>query len=305
MAATPIGCFSSGRATIAPMCRPAAGNRGGTWRVDGVGSVNGERRRARGPIEGLLDHVIARLQSPERGDPNWFARAVSKNRFSGEIVIEPSKGRLVTPRVQIAAKRVHLSDGYLQHLWAFIYGAWVTIERLQERLATGSSNFDLTPRGALERRAWDLFAWSVSLVDRPSEWHDLPRPDRGALPEERDYVEETSTLFVDAVAFVILHETAHLNQGHADYAGPIDPDDRELLASRVNLEREADQIGLDCLHTIGPLEGAPPTAMLPALMVMGSALFLAGVPAGVPRQSRWDASDNQDETRRPRRGVRA
>ena len=128
----------------------------------------------------------------------------------------------------------------------------------------------------------------MSLIDHPGGWPDLPRPDRDAVPEEKDFVEKTSTLFVDAVAFVILHELAHLNQGHAVYAGPIDPNDSELLASRVDLEREADQLGLDFLHTVGPLEGAPLTTMLPALMVMGSARFLAGMPARLAQRTHPD-----------------
>ena len=258
------------------------------WRAEGVDPVRGRHRRANGPIEGLLDHLVARLESPERGDPEGLARAVADGRFSGEIIIDPSNGRPVTPRVQLATRTVHLSDGYLHHLWAFIYGAWVTIERLQVRLAVDPSSFDLTPRDALERRAWDLFDWSVSLVDRPSAWPDLPRPDRDGLPPEKRFVEKASTLFVDAVAFVILHELAHLNQGHGVYAGPIDSNDAELLASRVDLEREADQVGLDFLHTVGPLEGAPLVSMLPALMVMGSALFLAGMPAGLVQRTHPD-----------------
>jgi len=240
------------------------------------------------PVGKLVNNVIHKIESAEFGGVSQFAEAVNRGDISGQISISTHEERIRTPYVDLKTKDVCLPCSYLTHLWAFIYGILVTEERLQERLIAGSNDFSLEPRDDTEVRAWKLLNWSVSLVDEVTAWPDLPRPDIKNKSVENNYAEKVNSLFVDAVTFVVMHEYAHLTQGHTEFVGD---DTAESAFERCELEKEADNFARDFLNRPYAFGEAGLVEALPVLLLMSSCLMLVSQPADLRQQRHPDLDD--------------
>ena len=92
----------------------------------------------------------------------------------------------------------------------------------------------------------ELFAWAVSLRDRYTSWPaNLPRPEEPRVVYGIDYAAKANGVFVNAAAYLLFHEYAHLVNGHGDIVAairskPVDQVSEDDLVTLRQIETEAD-----------------------------------------------------------------
>lgn len=223
------------------------------------------------PVLALEHNITAAFESFQKN----ASEIVAQGLLDGEILLEVDAALPRTPSVSRAAGaaaqiRVHVV--LLELLWAFVYSWMVRYEETVQKAqlcgddvgSTTSHNNDLVTR------AEALWAWARNLRSDYTMWpKDLPSPVAQADEFETYYAEKANFVFERATAFILLHECAHVTQGHLDvpqHRGGAD-------ASKVQLENEADQRAFDNLVGQGLADGEKSAQAWAILSAMLSTLF--------------------------------
>ena len=199
------------------------------------------------PVRILSNNVLERFQNAQA---HTLARH-QRNLAAGKLIPAIGwDGRRMPPKGPHGgpeSRQIVLQEVFLAYLWAVTY-ALLVIEQeghrrpiIEGRYAGG---LDFT-RPALTE-AWELFLWATSLQEGFSEWPaELPAPDRLRVIAGTDYTGRANGIFMDAAAYLLFHEYAHLVNDHWNVMGPIrakpenevSEDEREVLKQ---IENEAD-----------------------------------------------------------------
>ena len=151
-------------------------------------------------------------------------------------------------------KQIVIQELYLTFVWCVTYFMLIVFEgaiakKMREDQWVGEFKFD-TP---LLLNAYKLFVWALSLTQNISAWSlDLPNPEKPNNEEEKYWVEKVNGIFLDAVINNILHEYAHIVNGHFRYLKNIlkknisELTDEEK-STRIEIENEADNFARELL----------------------------------------------------------
>ena len=126
---------------------------------------------------------------------------------------------------------ITVSLAALERTWAFVYSFLFLFDESNANLGV-----EITPAHSPQTQdAFILLDWAMYGLTKRKRlpWdQDLPRPDDSALDRER--LEKTNYLFFGTLAFIMLHEIAHLKKGHSKEKYPVPRDEREdeLTADR-------------------------------------------------------------------------
>jgi hypothetical protein len=223
------------------------------------------------PVLALEHNITAAFESFQKNASEIVAQGV----LDGEILLEVDAARPRTPSISRAAGaaaqiRVHVA--LLELLWAFIYTWMVRYEETVQKAQlcgneVGSTN---SHNKGLVTRAEALWAWARNLRCAYTRWpKNLPSPVAQADEFETYYAEKTNFVFERATSFILLHECAHVTQGHLGM-----PQRRGAAdSSNVQLENEADQRAFDNLVSQGLADGEKSAQSWAILSAMLSTLF--------------------------------
>lgn len=121
-------------------------------------------------------------------------------------------------RVSLESHQVFLPIAAMEYVWAQCLRFWVVTTEYLAAQKAGDTSFDI--HGNKRRKdAAKVAAWSAAnLASTGKEpWPaDLPRPK--AKPRDEDTI-VANELFFGAMAWIILHEIAHVERNHAEFSG--------------------------------------------------------------------------------------
>lgn len=174
----------------------------------------------------------------------WKGRLNGKMDFQigNEPIFNPSR-RPLTPYVD-KKRTLQLHETFLSYVWCICYSnytllnQWISFPNVN--CTVGYLKYKIDPE--IISKALDLFQYSVSLVRVFSVWDkdQLPNPEK-YLAENRDYVEQSNILYVEALKFILFHENTHIKE-HIHY---IDLGIKLETHHFVAIEWEADNKALD------------------------------------------------------------
>jgi len=167
-----------------------------------------------------------------------------------EEAIRDSEGRFHTPRVSKDTRMIELHETFLSYLWSVSYAIFILyLETIDYPAMNEIAGYEKYPVSEKEiRAAKDLFDYSKSLIAFYSDWdkEQLPNPEV-YFAEKRDYPEQSTLFYTEAVKFILAHEYTHLKL-HIDQI-----DDQTLESHYLEYEYEADNEAIKIL-----LKGADP-----------------------------------------------
>ena len=248
------------------------------------------------PISVLWGNIIHTF---ENIDPNGLVNhknAVEQGLVNPEIDYDMCReGKIKTPFAHLLKRNIYVQEAYLEHLWAFIYSMQVIYDvGVQLPMKNGTFNGEVLFNNPLLNRAYKLFEWSISLVDKITPWDiKLPNPKIHHNDCEKFFAEKVNALFQNSVAYILYHEYAHLTLGHDCYYLGRNKFDMESLSEEEistfkQLEQEADLFAFDRVtdranHGVKRLIDG-----LPIFMAICSSLFLLKKPTKIQQNKHPD-----------------
>jgi Peptidase U49 len=181
------------------------------------------------PLLGALHKAVFTI-APEREDE--LAALIKTNQISGEV--ETNEHGLVGES-SVLIRRIWVGLPSMEEVWAFSYGAAYVWNELQKTSFKGSLSLTQTPEANAAR---ELLTWAIlRRIGEANPWPpELPQPD-GSNAEPKN-IELASQIFYSIVAFLELHEFAHIILNHrSDFETPSD--------ERIRAEFEADEWAYD------------------------------------------------------------
>ncbi|MFY3770929.1 hypothetical protein AHYW_002735 [Providencia manganoxydans] len=182
----------------------------------------------------LFNNVIVKFENLDIEERQYMVQNGIMSKYI-DVILD---GQLKGPYVNIKTKNIKFHVKYLEFLWFFIYGLFYMNEGFIAQLSSG----DLTGHLKLDSTilgAHQSFLWSVKEINESSTWptHIL-NPIAPNSNDEKELIEKTNAIFVDAVCFLLLHEYAHLSLKHVKNS-----DD----SINIEQEKEADKYAQDIL----------------------------------------------------------
>jgi hypothetical protein len=153
-------------------------------------------------------------------------RAIFDSAFPGDLAIPFVDGN----------KEITIQETFLPFVWAMCYSHVVLFEEvnLKPRLNRMSGQKQDIDRDAVAG-ATNLYKYGVSLIRHFTPWDMVLLPNPEEYSESEFYVEKASGVFTFAMAFILLHELAHIELGHQDDYIP----KADLLLAESDADRHA------------------------------------------------------------------
>lgn len=194
------------------------------------------------PVAVLFGNIIHRFENIQSNTLNEHLKAVQSGYISPEIDYDDSPKKVKTPSSNTKSRQIYLQETYLSYLWSFIYSIFVIYEEgIQKRMLNDTWDGMIKYDSPLLKRAFNLFSWSISLIDTYSYWDEnLPNPEKHTDEQEKFYAEKVNGIFQDAVTFLMFHEFAHLTYGHDVYFESKDNSQKKQDENYILLELEKD-----------------------------------------------------------------
>ncbi|WP_426669447.1 phage exclusion protein Lit family protein [Mucilaginibacter sp. McL0603] len=185
-------------------------------------------------------------------------------------------GLINTPRVSGDSRQICVHETFLSYLWCVSYAVYILyIEKVDYPKLNKAAGKIIYPVSQVEiDKAMKLFDYGKSLIAYFSEWDidALPNPEK-YLAENRNYVEQSSMCYTEAVSFILAHELTHLER-HIDELNENTPDSHYL-----NFEIEADKEAI--FHTIQSAKVMGPKSVNSGIVVaLLSMLYFSSVTSG-------------------------
>ena len=166
---------------------------------------------------------------------------IKKHDLQIEIVDEANFGI----RVSLYTHIIYLPIAAMEYVWSQSFRFWVVSQEYYQAQRDGNQNFDLNGTRRLNNAA-KIVEWSVENIQQTGKkpWPlFLPRPRKYPCNED---VKVANELFFGAMGWIILHEVAHVELGHAELSG----------SYSQQQEREADQFATEWI--LGGLQETDP-----------------------------------------------
>ena len=235
------------------------------------------------PVRGLFGQICSTFETAGPGMLEKLHLSVTTGVVSPQLDLDnralpPDSPSCSLPKHGEPAQ-ITIGLSYLEFLWAFSYAAFVRYESemharmKRDALPLAYPEFEST----IIKRAHTLDTWAKSLRAGYSSWpSDTPSPrDPGSI-REKEISGKVNTVFIHAVALVLLHEFAHAVQGHLDAVAR-----GASVSEQCDMEKEADQYAYDMMLGNDASEGARKLAAWSVLIPALAWLWLVKRPAGL------------------------
>jgi hypothetical protein len=162
----------------------------------------------------------------------------------GRNSIKTPEGNLQTPRVNLDTKTIELHETFLSFLWCSTYSVYIqyleTIDFPRVNRLNGRIIYPVSQANIDEAK--EIFNYGRSLIVDFQDWdkENLSNPEV-YLAEKRNYVEQTSMYYTEAMKFILSHEYTHLKI-HADQIN-----EQTQISNYLAFEMEADNKAIDML----------------------------------------------------------
>lgn len=168
------------------------------------------------------------------------------NLVFGEEAIRNQKKIKTTPYVD-TSKTINLHETFLSYAWCVTYTIYTLfLETVDYPTINQNLGYEKYPvnQGNIDE-ALELFNYAKSLIIHFTPWDkdQLPNPEKYSLEgNRRNYIEQTTTVYTEAIKFILCHEFTHA-KNHIDKL-----DDPNLEASHfLDFEKEADDYAIDLM----------------------------------------------------------
>lgn len=246
---------------------------------------------AESPVRLLVPNVLERFQHAREHTLARHERSLRAGKVSPAIRWDTSREALKSPCIDPSTGQVVVSEAFMAYLWAVAYTLLVIDQEGYRRpLGEGRYAGEIDFAKPILAEARDLFFWAMGLRREFSDWAaHLPAPGRARVVEGIDYTGVTNGLFIDAAAYLLFHEYAHLVHDHWNIVGPIrarrkedvTEEDREVLKQ---LEAEADVDAREALLVSENPDGVQLSRGLAIVIAHAAMLLAVARPSGL-RQS--------------------
>lgn len=185
----------------------------------------------------VLEHNI--IHSLENTNPDFIKYSMDLRgnyNFSSDILYHisnlPVNGHTAFVGIEDNTIKIHLYETFASYVWGICYSLFVIHEETILSEINGSDSIKL-------QRAYDLFNYSLSLVESYSDWNKLTLPNpEYYMKVEEDYILKTNSLFCNAIRFVLCHEISHIENEDFNRYTPI--------KSKI-IEEEADYTAMEMI----------------------------------------------------------
>lgn len=162
-------------------------------------------------------------------------------------------------------RHIELYENFNQYLWCICYSLFV----LYDKMVLNPNNYDPAIEDEHVQKAMNVFISGCSLLDayETSQFFILPNPEK-YNKDDKNYIEHTNEIYVDAMTFILLHEFAHQYYKHVEYDSNSEDSKKE--------EYDADEYAID--------------KMKPKFSLKGGGSFKFGIIAGISSLIIWDKS---------------
>ena len=171
------------------------------------------------PIRVLTGQILQAFENANPATAHLLRQAVATGRIDAainlDLVASIPRGPFAEV-VESSSTTIHLHITYLEMLWAFTYGMFVSYEHemRETMLKMGRPVFAPAYSETVRRRAENLLCWSKDLRNAYAKWPaNAPSP-VSYRREEKELTGKVNTIFLAAVALILHHEFCHASQGH-------------------------------------------------------------------------------------------
>ncbi|CAA9299619.1 MAG: hypothetical protein AVDCRST_MAG68-560 [uncultured Gemmatimonadetes bacterium] len=175
------------------------------------------------PVRLLSDNVLERFQNARAHTLARHLRNLTAGKLIPAIGWDDRRMLLKGPHADPETRQIVVQEVFLAYLWAVTYALLVIDqEAYRKPIIEGRFEGELDFTEPVLAEAWELFLWAMSLKRDFSEWPAyLPAPDRRRQIAGIDYTGLANGIFMDAAAYLLFHEYAHLVNDHWSVIGPI------------------------------------------------------------------------------------
>lgn len=199
------------------------------------------------PIRVLRHNIVAHFKTLKKPIISSIKESTSKGKIEGGICIIVQKEALKTPKADFEKKTIILHENFIAYLWALSYSLVTIFEKsVQIPFNQGKISEVLQFNTEELKQANALFNWAITLNTKYSDWDlNLPNPEKTLNEKAAEKAGWINSIFLDALTYIILHEMAHLINGHKNVIIDIIKTPSESLSEKqittfIELEKEAD-----------------------------------------------------------------
>lgn len=223
------------------------------------------------PVSQLSGNVLTRFERARPFLANQFRASVEGGALSPEVVVDVEPVPVRTPRVGGTPAVFQLHEPFLQYLWAISFSLLVLDQEGHRRAQVGvPPHSESEVRVQLLHVAERVFGWALEARYSAPEWlRGWPRPDRPVTRDETDYVSRANGLYVNAAAYILLHEYAHVTLHHLDVVDGVDAE------VHTEIEADADAFAREALLDSGTEAGDDLSRRAGVIVAHCAMLFLA------------------------------
>lgn len=201
------------------------------------------------PIKALYDAIINNFYNRNDTVKNRFDQYYLEGSIFPGINFDPSPFGISTPSVDLITKKINVPQYYLTYLWCVVYTFINIIEKgLPKSIQNARDITSFRSNDPSLRQLDQIFGWALSLKFESSDWPTgFPKPSDISLE-----VRKANILFLDAIAYVMYHEVAHVVNGHWNFYQTVhkkkvtELTDEEGFMLKA-IETEADNFAYECL----------------------------------------------------------
>jgi hypothetical protein len=192
----------------------------------------------------------------ENAGPGFLELLEEQVRYTGanpKVKYDMNPNPVIGPEIKGLEGSIFMQETYLSYLWGVTYAALVIYDEMLIRPRITPAYARSAEQQTLINDAVALLGYALSLYDEYTHWplDLLPNPERYD-DQEAHYVEKADAVFVQATAFILVHEYAHRYLGHLE--------DDELRAvtgiAQSSEERQEDEYAADRFAVEMMLAGA-------------------------------------------------
>lgn len=188
----------------------------------------------------------------ENASPNFLELLEEQVRYNGanpEVTYDMDPNPVIGPRIEGLEGSIFLQETFLSYRWGVTYAALVIYDEMLVRPRITPKYDRSTGQQTLINDAVALLSYALSLNTKYTHWplEQLPNSE-WYNEQEAHYVEKADAVFVQATAFILVHEYAHRYLGHLEedeiraVAGIVQP-----AAERKEDEYAADRFAIETM----------------------------------------------------------
>jgi|ERR1043165_3035399 hypothetical protein len=223
-----------------------------TTRTGTINNYKPEYNLGTQPVRVLHQMVVLMFQATNQKFLNEIAELLKVGKLHNELAILYEEAPIIpgngkpsnTPRVDVATKAIQLHETFLSYMWCIAYAIFVQYIEKIDKPRLNKENGKITHPVLAEEidKAKEVFEYGTSLIRHFTPWNKehLPNPEIYEAAS-RDYPEQTTLYYTEAIKFILSHELAHIKL-HIDKIQNSTPE-----SHFVEYEMEADNYAIQAV----------------------------------------------------------